>query len=215
MIRSEEKERAGSPNNEIKVLLVEDNPGDVGLMRANLDDSRYHSVSMLHADRLQAAVEMVLSEQPDAILLDLGLPDSSGLDTVDSMVKAAGPIPIVVLTGYSDESLGLEAVSRGAQDYLVKGEGDSVSLERSLRYSIQRRRALEELRESNQRYHSLFNDNHAVMIMIDRDTGPGGLQGPAARVPEEPSVGRHRPGGRDVQRPDPNSGGRDTICDRA
>ena len=167
MIRTEGIEGTGLSSNEIKVLLVEDNPGDVGLMRANLEDSRHHRVMMLHADRLQKAMEIVLHEQPDVILLDLGLPDSSGLDTVDRMVKAAGPIPIVVLTGYSDESLGLEAVSRGAQDYLVKGEVDSASLERSLRYSIQRRRALEDLRESNQRYHSLFKDNHAAMIMID------------------------------------------------
>lgn len=171
MIKSEGKERTGSPSGEIKVLLVEDNPGDVGLMKASMEDSLYHKVVTLHADRLQKAVEMVMSEQPDVILLDLGLPDSSGLDTVDRMVRAAGPIPIVVLTGYSDESLGLEAVTRGAQDYLVKGEADSASLARSLRYSIQRRRGLEELRESNQRYHSLFNDNHAAMIMIDPVNG--------------------------------------------
>ena len=108
MIKSEGKERTGSSSGEIKVLLVEDNPGDVGLMRASMEDSLYHKAVTLHADRLQKAVEMVLSEQPDVILLDLGLPDSSGLDTVDRMVKAAGPIPIVVLTGYSDENLGLE-----------------------------------------------------------------------------------------------------------
>lgn len=171
MIRTEERDRTGSTGNGIKVLLVEDNPGDVGLMRANLEDSHYHGVMMLHADRLQKAVDMVMTHHPDVILLDLGLPDSSGLDTLDGMVKAAGPIPIVVLTGYSDENLGMEAVSRGAQDYLVKGEVDSASLGRSLRYSIHRRRALEELRESNQRYHSLFNDNHAAMIMIDPVNG--------------------------------------------
>jgi len=169
MIRTEGKgrEREGLHSDEVMILLVEDNPGDVGLMKASLEDSQYHHLAVLHADRLQKAVEMVLTEPLDIILLDLGLPDSSGLDTVDRMIKAAGPIPIVVLTGYSDENLGLEAVRRGAQDYLIKGEVDSASLERSIRYSIQRRRALEELRESNQRYHSLFNDNHAVMIMID------------------------------------------------
>ncbi len=169
MISTERRKngKGGPADDEVKVLLVEDNPGDVGLMRANLEDSQNLKSAILSADRLQKAVEMVPAVLPDIILLDLGLPDSSGLDTVEGMIKAAGSIPIIVLTGYSDENLGMEAVRKGAQDYLVKGKVDTATLERTIRYSIQRRKALEELRESNQRYHSLFNDNHAVMLMID------------------------------------------------
>lgn len=165
------REGVKSSDNDIKVLLVEDNPGDVGLMKAGLEDSQYREVRIFHADCLHKAIDIAAKETPDAILLDLGLPDSSGLDTVDNMLRSVGSIPIVVLTGHSDEDLGLVAVSRGAQDYLIKGEVDSASLERSLRYSIQRHRALEELRESNQRYHSMFKDNHAIMIMIDPSNG--------------------------------------------
>jgi len=155
----------------VTVLLVEDNPGDVGLMKANLEESTHTRFTVLSADRLQKAVDMIPVESPSIILLDLGLPDSSGLSTVEAMVKAAGPIPIIVLTGLSDEQLGLDAVRLGAQDYLVKGRVDADDLDRAIRYSIQRRRAVEELRESNQRYHSLFKDNHAVMLMIDPVTG--------------------------------------------
>lgn len=158
-------------NSLVKILLVEDNPGDVELMKIHLEEFRNNDFSLLSVERLQKAIEIASAESPDVILLDLGLPDSSGLATVEGLIKVAGPAPIIVLTGLADERLGMEAVRLGAQDYLIKGKVNSHDLERAIRYSIQRRRSLEDLKESNQRYHSLFKDNHAVMIMIDPLTG--------------------------------------------
>jgi PAS domain S-box-containing protein len=76
-------------------------------------------------------------------------------------------MPIVVLTGQTDEEIGLKAVAMGAQDYLVKGSVDEVLLERSLKHSIQRKKMMEELKESNERYVSLFQENHAIMVLVD------------------------------------------------
>ena len=154
----------------IRVLLVEDNPGDVGLMQAMFDGTRSPRFEIEVAERLRDAINSVEEHRPDVILLDLGLPDSFGLNTLEQMLGHTSNVPVIVLTGTSDEELGDLAVSRGAQDYLVKGEVDSFALERSLRYAIQRMKTLEELRESNERYVSLFKENHAVMFLVDPQT---------------------------------------------
>jgi len=151
----------------VKVLLIEDNPGDVILMEEMLSDARGARFEVINASRLHEGICRLEASAPDVVLLDLGLPDSSGLRTLEGMVGPAAKVPIVVLTGQTDEELGVRAVSMGAQDYLVKGRVDSGGLERSIRYSIQRKRTLEELRESNDRYVSLFQENHAVMFLID------------------------------------------------
>lgn len=154
-------------NNVVKVLLVEDNTGDVVLMKEMLGESRSASFMMSSASRLGDAMKMVESDTPDIILLDLGLPDSSGLKTLETMSGSFNKIPVIVLTGLTDMELGIKAMTIGAQDYLVKGEVDGANLERAIRYAIQRKRMLEELRESNDRYVSLFKENHAVMFLVD------------------------------------------------
>ncbi len=155
------------PESTIAVLLVEDNPGDVGLMRAMFSGTHSARFEIEVAERLRDAVGLLKDYRPDVILLDLGLPDSFGLGTLEQMLAHISNVPVIVLTGTSDEELGVLAVSLGAQDYLIKGEVDTYVLERSLRYAIQRMKTLEELRESNERYVSLFKENHAVMFLVD------------------------------------------------
>ncbi|MDZ4278182.1 MAG: ATP-binding protein [Dehalococcoidia bacterium] len=129
----------------IRVLLIEDNPGDARLIREMLAESRRDAVELEWADRLWTGLTRLAASATDAVLLDLGLPESGGLDTFLKMHAEAPDTPIVVLTGNSDETVALEAVHRGAQDYLVKGQVDGKMLLHSLRYAIERHGLLVQL----------------------------------------------------------------------
>jgi len=129
----------------IKVLLVEDNLGDARLLYEGLAEALPEQFQMTHARRLSEALEYLWQETCDVVLLDLGLPDSHGLDTLVVMRAQAPGVPIVVLTGFQDEALAVEALKRGAQDYLVKGQVDSKLLGRSMRYAIVRKATEEAL----------------------------------------------------------------------
>ena len=132
----------------IKVLLIEDSPGDARLIREFLAEARGAAFDVECADRLSAGLARLAEGGIDVVLLDLGLPDSRGLDTlVQARIPAQG-LPIVVLTGLDNETLGTEALRAGAQDYLVKGQVDSNLLARSVRYAIERKRAQTALGES-------------------------------------------------------------------
>jgi len=133
----------------IRVLLVEDNPADARLLAESLRESGPDAFRVTHVARLSAAVEAIGRSPADVILLDLSLPDSSGLGTVERMRVAAPNVPIVVLTGLQDEALGLQAVRMGVQDYLVKGMCEGGLAARSLRYAVERRRAEAALRRPN------------------------------------------------------------------
>jgi diguanylate cyclase (GGDEF)-like protein len=125
----------------ISVLLVEDNPADIYLVRRILADTPDFPASVEAVSRLSAALDRLRRNGVDLVLLDLSLPDSSGLATFRRL--AAGipsSIPVVVLSGYDDETTALEAVRVGAQDYLVKGKFNSALLGRALRYAIERHR---------------------------------------------------------------------------
>ena len=134
-------------NKSIKTLLVEDNPGDSRLIREMLAEARGVTFSLEYADRLQVGLEHLREGGIDVVLLDLGLPDSQGLETLSKIYAQAPEVPIVVLTGLNDEMLGVQAVNRGAQDYLVKGQVDVNLLVRALRYAIERKRAEERERQ--------------------------------------------------------------------
>ena len=134
---------------EIKILLVEDNPGDVFLMHLAVREAGMGPVKLERVQRLRAAMERLERDAFDVILLDLALPDSQGLDTLARALEHASDIPIVVFTATEDEELGLEAVRQGAQDYLVKGQVDEKLLLRSIRYAIERHAQRAELRSSS------------------------------------------------------------------
>lgn len=123
----------------VKVLLVEDNLGDARLVYEALTEAFNKDFRMTHVRRLREALEWLWEESCDVVLLDLGLPDSHGLDTLLLMRAQAPNVPIVVLTGFKDESLATDALQKGAQDYLLKGDTDSKVLLRSLRYAIARK----------------------------------------------------------------------------
>jgi len=129
----------------IKVLLIEDSPGDARLLREALAEANDAAFGLEFVDRLSTGLRRLSEGEIDLALLDLGLPDSQGLDTLDRVQTEAPDVPIIVLTGTQDEGLGVKAVQMAAQDYLVKGEFDSKLLVRTMRYAIERHRLLAEL----------------------------------------------------------------------
>jgi PAS domain S-box-containing protein len=154
----------------IKVLLVEDNPGDARLLQLTLSEVSSAHFDLTCVDLLSKAMEN-LSEQPfDAVLLDLSLPDSQGFDTFTKLHEQFPEVPIVVLSGLSDETLALRAVQEGAQDYLVKGQVNGADLiSRSLRYAIERKRTQEALQESEERFRSAFDSAAIGMALVSLD----------------------------------------------
>ncbi|MEA5516891.1 response regulator [Nodularia sp. UHCC 0506] len=136
----------------IKVLLVEDNPGDVFLLQELLQEVTTAKVELQPAEQLFEALNFIARDSFDVILLDLSLPDSQGLDTFISMARQAKATPIIVLTGLDNETLALQAMQSGAQDYLVKGQVTGDLLVRSMRYAIERQRSENALRQSEERF---------------------------------------------------------------
>ena len=135
----------------LDVLLVEDNPGDARLVEALLEDGAADltdggPVELTHVDSLGAGLDALDEGSPDLLLLDLDLPDSAGMETLDRALDRTEGVPVIVLTGRPEEDLGLEAVRRGAQDYLVKGEFDVEGFVHAVHYAIERTRTQRELR---------------------------------------------------------------------
>jgi len=154
----------------IEVLLIEDNPGDVRLIQDMLSVEVGCSFNLTNENRLSKGIEKASLGRFDIIILDLALPDSLGLETFSCMRDSVPHIPIIVLTGLNNESLAVEALKEGAQDYLVKGQVDGALLARSMRYAIERKRTekelIEALEESQQRQKevmALFEGTRAVL----------------------------------------------------
>ena len=129
----------------IKVLLIEDNDVDAQLTQDLLSEWSTEEFQVARATTLAEGLSLLSRERFDAMLLDLSLPDAFGLPTVREVHAASPTIPVVVLSGVSDQSLALQAVRQGAQDYLVKGQGHPELLARAIRYAIERKRFEEHL----------------------------------------------------------------------
>jgi CheY-like chemotaxis protein len=132
----------------INIMYFEDNPSDVVLIRDALADVRNVDFRIEHVTRLTEGLRRLPRTKTDIILLDLNLPDSEGLATFEEVKKVAGDIPIIIMSGLSDEDLSLRAVQQGAQDYLVKGQVDANLLIRTIRYGIERQKLLTDLRRA-------------------------------------------------------------------
>jgi PAS domain S-box-containing protein len=140
------------------ILLIEDNPGDARIIYELIMEGNDSEVVLETCGSLREGLRMIAADPPDVVLLDLSLPDSHGLGTIQKLRDHYSTIPIVVLTGLDDETVGVQAVQYGAQDYLVKGTVESVLLRRAMRYAIERFRAEQALRRSQEEYRSLIDD---------------------------------------------------------
>ncbi|MFY9153276.1 MAG: response regulator [Prolixibacteraceae bacterium] len=136
--------------NAIRLLIIEDDPDDLLFLKENLGDSEHSKYNISATENLTKAAELLASGEFDLILLDLGLPESKGLETLSLMQKYIRNIPLIVITGLADEDTGAKAVQMGAEDYLVKGTMSPALLSRSIRYAIERFSLSAELQKAKQ-----------------------------------------------------------------
>jgi PAS domain S-box-containing protein len=156
-------------NGEIRVLQVDDDEIDLRLAKRALSKSTQSKFNVDTAGTMADAITKIKANQYDVVLLDLGLPDSTGIDTVKKVCQANPNVPIVVLTGLEDEQIGLSAIQNGAADYLVKGPAMENSLVRTALYAIERRKVAEKLRESQQMLQSVLDSVPQAVFWKDRN----------------------------------------------
>ena len=152
------------------VILVEDNPGDARYIMELQKETTRRGFSLEVAGNLTEAHARLEKGGIDAILLDLCLPESTGLSTLQRIRAVHPDIPTIVLTGLDDESIGLRSVQEGAQDYLVKGHIDVNLLTVSIAYAIEREKTIRQLHESQIRYRTLFQQSPDGIIVVCPET---------------------------------------------
>ncbi|CQH57367.1 receiver/sensor/bat box HTH-10 family transcription regulator [Halobacterium hubeiense] len=166
-----------------RILLVEDNPGDARYIRELLDDAvslearsfdgdalvdrtrGAQADPVVHESRLDDALDYLDDAGADVVLLDLGLPDSTGLETLTTLLDHHAAVPVVVLTGLTDREVGMEALRRGAEEFLVKDEINPELLVRSIHHAIERRAH----RREQKRYETLIEESTDVNAIVDPD----------------------------------------------
>jgi signal transduction histidine kinase len=124
----------------IRVLAIEDSEADLLILQETLEAARPTLFSVAGVQRLDQAMAILSRENYDVVLLDLGLPDSQGIETLRKLREAFSEIPIVVLTGLDDGAAGVQAIQAGAQDYIVKGQMPAAFQIRAIQYAIERKR---------------------------------------------------------------------------
>lgn len=122
------------------ILIVEDDPSVVKFMSRAFDSVQTPKFDVAHAGSLKAGLELAKASRHDLVLLDLWLPDSSGLNSLDRMLKAAPEVPVVIMTGAGDDATAAKAVEMGAEDFLQKGQVDFKRIFRTVLFAIQRQR---------------------------------------------------------------------------
>ena len=175
----------------LKILLVEDNPGDALLIRVMLAKVGGSQTTLERAERLSDALKRLDQGGINAVLLDLSLPDSQGLETFNRIYERTPQIPILVLTGHDDEGVAIRAVHHGAQDYLLKGQVDGPVLLRAVLHALERKRILEALRENEQRYKLLIETTSDYIYTVALQHG---VAGATTHGPGCVAVTGYRPG---------------------
>jgi PAS domain S-box-containing protein len=153
----------------IQVLLIEDNPGDARLVKEILTEIRRLEVHLETSARLDHGLKLLAQRRFDVVLLDLTLPDSAGMATVEEVVRAAPGDAVVVLTGLHDEKLVEMALRAGAQDYLGKDEITPRIMDRVLRHALDRNAFQQSLRASEERYRSMLRTAMDGIWLVSRE----------------------------------------------
>ena len=147
-VGSSDSEQAGKAD--VRVLLIEDSAADARLIEEFLKGTPLYQFRLTHVERLQEALQRLQTTRYEVILLDLTLPDSAGLVSLEQLLTSAPSIPVLVLTNNNNPEIAIEAVRRGAQDYLIKRQINHEMLVRSLRYAIERKQQAKALRDANE-----------------------------------------------------------------
>jgi putative two-component system response regulator len=153
-------------NERIKALVIEDNPDDVRLIRETFKECGIDYVELQFSDSLKQGIELLGHSAFDVVLVDLGLPDSQGLQTLQAVRTKYPGLPAVVLTGYADESTGVEAVRGGAQDYLVKGHADGHAICSAMRYAIEREKLENKLQDTADRLRRIVSGTVDALVKM-------------------------------------------------
>jgi len=158
-------------NQPFKILLIEDNRADATLLAEALTKEHPAPFTLTHAERLASGLDHLSRGGIDLVLLDLQLPDSHGIETLIRARARAPKVPIVVLTASDDDVLAVQALQKGAQDYLVKGYIQVYRnlLGRSIRYAVERKRAEEELRGAHAQNEELLASITSILIRVNTD----------------------------------------------
>lgn len=175
MVRPEAPEKKGR-RRPIRGLLIEDDPAYARLVREWIDRASDGDVRLEHSDTLSSGLERLRREIFDLVLLDLVLPDSRGYESFLAAVEGFPQIPIIVITGMTNDGQALRALRRGAQDYLVKGRVDGAQLLRSIRYAVERKKIVQREEDFFQNVnHELRNPLttlHSAIVALQEDSGP-------------------------------------------
>ncbi|HWQ09916.1 MAG TPA: response regulator, partial [Holophaga sp.] len=150
---------------DIQILIIEDDPALSSLYQRIL--SRQGEVRC--CGQLGTALEALREQVPEVVLLDLGLPDSQGLEGLARIRKQAPGVAVVITTGAGDENLALEALRNGAQDYLLKGRLEAATLARAVRYALERKQAENKLRQSEELFSAIADNMVDLLSIIEAD----------------------------------------------
>ncbi len=156
----------------INIMLIEDNPGHARLIKEMLKEARSAAYALQVFDRLATGQKAILSGMFTVVLLDLNLPDSEGLETLTQIHASDQNVVVIILTSLDDEKTAVEALRKGAQDYLVKGQLNPDLLLRSIQYSIERKRIEQDLvkreRELEIKTIDLEEANVALRVLLKK-----------------------------------------------
>lgn len=153
----------------IRILLVEDDEEDKELLARNLREIRNPAYEIEWVPRLDQALDILGRQAFDVILLDLSLPDSYGEETFNRVHEKAAHLPIIILTGLSEEKFSLELMRRGAQDFLNKEHMSAKLLSRLIRYAIERKKSLSEIFLTQEKYRTIFENSAIAITVTDRN----------------------------------------------
>ncbi len=151
----------------IRVLLVEDDPGDAEIIQKKMTKIPQMVIRCTWVDRLEQGLSQLKNNTFDLVMLDLNLPDSQGIETLFHIRETAADAPVIVMTGLSDEKTALQAIKSGSQDYLVKGEFNSSLLFRTIAYSLERHRLLKKIEEKESFTSLLIGGSFDGILLVD------------------------------------------------
>jgi len=154
------------------ILLIEDNPGDIRLIKEMLNEITSFNYQLIITETLKEGCEEIKKNDFILILLDLNLPDSSGIKTFDTVINFAENIPVVLVSGMQDIELSLSLIKEGAQDYITKQDLNSTLLGKTIQFAIERKKLLSELMQISQdlkQTNSYFIDRELKMVELKKE----------------------------------------------
>lgn len=162
-------------DNKLNMLLIEDDLLDVKIFQRTIRDEG-DSFNLIVANTLEKSRIILEKQSVDLIFVDPGLPDSSGVETIEQVLRQSPDKPVIILTGSDDEKLPIQAIELGAHDYLIKDTIDKQSLKRSMRYALEKNMIMNELKQKSKqlelseiRFHHLIENNSDSTLIINKD----------------------------------------------